>query len=293
MWRRWGLALKMLNNCNSEFSHLHSQRCDLSHLVLSLLEWITNCCLNLGRWVSPWNPATKSKALKLAYEAMCLPTRRFPFPTLDIMLFGVSRRWTGGGAYRPVWSFARCWWMGKLWEPEPFLSQFVLWLTNSESCYEVVFDEKTMLVCIVIDLKYIYIYIIKKYVYICIHITLVTQDIKQGFLSCQTLQKCLVRSKSLLSISLLGIIHLLVLRYKKSPCKASDLGLNVTIPVFKGRLLTIRNKKKKSFLGLSSDWGHVCLCGKRQQQQKGVKTCLGLSAGDSWRLLQLTCLGGR
>ena len=110
-----------------------------------------------------------------------------------------------------------------------------------------------MLVCIVIDLKYIYIYIIKKYVYICIHITLVTQDIKQGFLSCQTLQKCLVRSKSLLSISLLGIIHLLVLRYKKSPCKASDLGLNVTIPVFKGRLLTIRNKKKKSFLGLSSD----------------------------------------
>lgn len=82
--------------------------------------------------------------------------------------------------------------------------------------------------------------------------TLVTQDIKQGFLSCQTLQKCLVRSKSLLSISLLGVIHLLVLRYKKSPCKASDLGLNVTIPALKGRLLTIRNKKKKKkkLLGL-------------------------------------------
>lgn len=33
----WGLALKMLNNYNSEFSHLHLGKCDLSHLILSLL----------------------------------------------------------------------------------------------------------------------------------------------------------------------------------------------------------------------------------------------------------------
>lgn len=182
MWRRWGLALKMLNNYHSEFSHLHSQRCDLSHLVLSLLEWITNCCLNLGRRVSPWNPATKSKAFKLTYEAMCLPTWRFPFPTLDIMLFGVSRRLTGGeaGAYWPVRSFARG--MGKLWEPEPFLFWFVVWLTNSESCYEVGFDEKTVLVCIVIDLK-MYIYYKEISIYLYPHLPWLPKILSKDFYS--------------------------------------------------------------------------------------------------------------
>ena len=44
---------------------------------------------------------------------------------------------------------------------------------------------------------------------------------------------------------------MLVLGYKKSPCKALDLGLNVTIPVLKGRLLTIRNNNNnKKLFGL-------------------------------------------